>query len=123
MHWHFAPGTTLRLAPGGAVASTPAGEFRIGVQGPAQLAVIARFAPVARGFGRAVTAPVLTCRVAGPLPVRLSTQWRRAAETHPAASGAEAAADAGAPGPASAGVTADCAGTAAGPAHVLEGAG
>ena len=100
VHWHFAPGTTLRLAPGGAVASTPAGEFRIGVQGPAQMAVIARFAPVARGFGRAVTAPVLTCRAAGPLPVRLSTQWRRAAEAHPAASEAAAAADAGAPGPA-----------------------
>ena len=35
VHWHLAPGSELRLAPGGAVASTAAGEFRIGVQGPA----------------------------------------------------------------------------------------
>ena len=93
MHWHLAPGTQLRLAPGGAVASTPAGEFRIGVQGPDDMAVVIGLAPVARGFGRSVTAPVLMCRATGPLPVRFSAQWRRAADAHPAASEQATAAD------------------------------
>ncbi len=94
VHWHLAPGTELRIAPGGAVATTPAGEFRIGVQGPAGLAVIVGSGPVARAFGRSVTAPVLTCRATGPLPVRFSTQWLRTAEAHPATVGEPAAAQA-----------------------------
>ena len=93
MHWHLAPGTELRLAPGGAVASTPAGEFRIGVQGPADRAVRIGFAPLARGFGRSVTAPVLTCRATGPLPVRLSTQLQ-AVDADPATDGEAPAAQA-----------------------------
>lgn len=81
--WHLAPGTGLRLVPGGAVAVTGAGELRIGVYGPGNLTLSAGTAPVAAGFGRTVMAPVLACRVDARLPVRLSTQWRRATQPRP----------------------------------------
>ena len=31
VRWHLAPGSGLRLTAGGAVVSTPAGEFRVAV--------------------------------------------------------------------------------------------
>jgi len=84
VYWHLAPGSRLRLIPGGAAVSTAAGEFRVGAYGPGNLRLSAESAPVALGFGQTATAPVLTCRVDAWLPVRLSTQWHRAAESRPA---------------------------------------
>jgi len=102
IYWHLAPGSALRLVPGGVVAITEAGEFRIGVFGPENLLLSVESAPVAMGFGRTVMAPMLACRVDTLLPVRLSTQLRRSAESQRASTAGprnvtrpRAAADAG----------------------------
>ena len=78
VRWHLPPGARLRLAPGGAVAATPAGEFLVTLTASSELTVTAGTAELATGFGRRVTAPVLSCGLDAVLPVRISTSWRRA---------------------------------------------
>jgi uncharacterized heparinase superfamily protein len=78
VRWHLAPGTGLRLVPGGAVASTAAGEISITVTATSELTVLAGTAQVSAGFGRTEPAPVLACTLHPELPARVSTVWRRA---------------------------------------------
>jgi uncharacterized heparinase superfamily protein len=78
VRWHLAPGTSLRLVPGGAVASTAAGEIAVAVTATSELTVEAGTAQVSAGFGRTEPAPVLVCTLHPELPARVSTVWRRA---------------------------------------------
>jgi uncharacterized heparinase superfamily protein len=90
VRWHLAPGTVLRLAPGGAVVTTKADELTVAVTAsvattgtaPATSAskptLTATTADAAAGFGRTVPVPVLACELHSELPVRISTVWRRA---------------------------------------------
>jgi uncharacterized heparinase superfamily protein len=78
LRWHLPPGTGLRLASGGAVATTAAGEIAVAMTAPGELAVTASTAPVGTGLGATAAAPVLTCTLHQELPVRISTIWRRA---------------------------------------------
>jgi uncharacterized heparinase superfamily protein len=75
--WHLPPGTRLRLATGGAVASTPAGDFAVRVTASARPVITADHGPVATGFGRRTQGPVLTCGIDAALPVRIRTTWAR----------------------------------------------
>jgi len=88
VRWHLAPGTRLRLVPGGAVVTAKTGDFdvtvtvtgtgtgadEVGLTAGADLT--AEAAEVGTGFGRTVSAPVLTCVLRSELPVRISTVWR-----------------------------------------------
>jgi uncharacterized heparinase superfamily protein len=78
LHWHLPPGAGLRLAAGGAVATTTAGDVGVTVTASAGLALTASTAPVSTGFGTTVAAPVLTCTLHHQLPVQISTTWQRA---------------------------------------------
>ena len=78
VRWHLAPGSALRLAARGAVVTTSAGEFQVGVCSSGPLTLAAESAPVALGFGQTIAAPVLTCRIRARLPVSISTSWQRA---------------------------------------------
>jgi uncharacterized heparinase superfamily protein len=78
VRWHLAPGTDLRLVPGGAVVITAAGEIGVTVTASSELTVMAATAQVSAGFGRTVPALVLTCTLHPELPVWISTVWRRA---------------------------------------------
>jgi uncharacterized heparinase superfamily protein len=95
VRWHLAPGSAVRLTAGGAVVSTPAGEFRVAVSASGPVRLTAGSAPVATGFGRTVDAPVLTGRIRGVLPVRISTVWRRAPHAQLTAAGERAFASEG----------------------------
>jgi hypothetical protein len=78
VRWHLAPGSHLRLIPGGAVVTTGTGKFTVTVTATAQPALTSVLAEVAAGFHRTAAAPVLTCAMQPELPVRISTVWRRA---------------------------------------------
>jgi uncharacterized heparinase superfamily protein len=78
VRWHLAPDALVRLAPGGAVVTVKAGDLRVAVTANRALALTTGTAELAAGFGRTVTAPVLTCAVDAELPVRVSAIWRRA---------------------------------------------
>jgi uncharacterized heparinase superfamily protein len=78
VRWHLAPGTGLRLVPGGAMASTAAGEISITVTATSELTVLAGTAQVSAGFARTEQVPVLACTLHSELPARVSTVWRRA---------------------------------------------
>jgi uncharacterized heparinase superfamily protein len=78
VRWHLAPGTGLRLVPGGVMASTPAGEISITVTATSELTVLAGTAEVSAGFATTEPAPVLACTLYPELPARVSTVWRRA---------------------------------------------
>jgi len=78
VRWHLAPGTGLRLVPGGAMASTAAGDISVTVTATSELTVLAGTAQVSAGFARTEPAPVLTCTLHPELPARVSTVWRRA---------------------------------------------
>jgi uncharacterized heparinase superfamily protein len=78
LRWHLAPGTRLRLMPGGATVSTPAGEFEVTISATSEPALVAETTPVGTGFDRTTAAPVLACTVHTALPVQISTSWRRA---------------------------------------------
>ena len=80
VRWHLAPGSRLRLTTGGAVITTSAGEFRATVTATGQATLAADTAPVAAGFGRSADAAVLTATIHAVLPVRVSTDWRRAGD-------------------------------------------
>jgi uncharacterized heparinase superfamily protein len=88
VRWHLPPGSVARPAVGGAMVQTPAGAFRIGVTAAAGAALVIEQAPVAAGFQRTVTAPVLAWRIDAELPARVSTSWRRAGPEDLAATGA-----------------------------------
>jgi uncharacterized heparinase superfamily protein len=77
VRWHLAPGTGLRLVPGGAVVTTAACEIEVTVTATSEPAMTAATAQVSAGFDRTVTAPVLACILNPQLPVRISTVWRR----------------------------------------------
>jgi len=81
VRWHLAPGTGLRLVPGGAVASTAAGEVSITVTATSELTMLVGTAQVSAGFDRTESAPVLACTLHPDLPARVSTVWRRAEPT------------------------------------------
>ena len=78
VRWHLAPGTDLRLVPGGAVVTTAACEIEVTVSATSEPTMTAETAQVSAGFGRTVTAPVLACALHPQLPVQISTVWRRA---------------------------------------------
>jgi uncharacterized heparinase superfamily protein len=77
VRWHLAPGTGLRLVPGGAVVTTTAGEIGVTVTATSEPDMTVATAQVSVGFDRTVTAPVLACTLHPELPVRISTVWRR----------------------------------------------
>ncbi len=77
VRWHLAAHTRLRLAAGGAVVSSPAGDIAVRVSAAGRPAITAGLAPLATGFGRQVAAPVLGCAVEASLPLRISTMWSR----------------------------------------------
>jgi hypothetical protein len=70
------------------MVQAPAGAFRVGVTAAAGAALVIGQAPVAAGFNRTVTAPVLTWHIDAELPARVSTSWRRAGPEDLATSGA-----------------------------------
>jgi uncharacterized heparinase superfamily protein len=78
--WHFAPGSRVRLVPGGAVVTPASGAFtvQVNVSAPAGLTLTIAVAEVSAGFGRTVPVPVLACTVHRELPVAIQTSWRRA---------------------------------------------
>jgi uncharacterized heparinase superfamily protein len=88
VRWHLVPGAQLRLIPGGAVVTTATGQFTVTVTVTASAsatptaagepALTAALAEVSTGFGSTVQAPVLACALYRELPVRISTEWRRA---------------------------------------------
>jgi hypothetical protein len=70
----------VALVPGGAVVTAKTGDFDVIVivTATGEPDLTAEMAEVGAGFGRTVTAPVLTCVLQSELPVRISTVWRRA---------------------------------------------
>lgn len=78
VRWHLAPGTGLRLVPGGAVVAAAAGDIRVSVTGSGEPAVTAMTARIGAGFGATVPVTVLVCSLHSELPVRIITRWRRA---------------------------------------------
>ena len=83
VRWHLAPGSALQVTAGEAIVATPAGDVRVGVSASEPFTLTGDCAPVATGFGRTVDAPVLTCRMRATLPVRIKTNWLRAADAEP----------------------------------------
>jgi uncharacterized heparinase superfamily protein len=79
VRWYLAPGTRLRLVPGGAVVSGAAGEVAVAMAATSKPVLTAGTSQVSAGFGRTVAVPVLTCTLQPELPARVSTAWRRAA--------------------------------------------
>jgi uncharacterized heparinase superfamily protein len=77
VRWHLVQGTQLRLAPGGAVVTSPAGELVVAVEATEEPALSVVTAPVSAGLSRTVPAPVLACTLHHELPVTISTVWRR----------------------------------------------
>jgi len=77
VRWHLAPGAHVRLKAGGALVSTAAGHFPVRISAPCPLRLSVESGLVAVGFQAAVSAPVLTCRIESPLPIRITTCWRR----------------------------------------------
>ena len=78
IRWQLAPGSAIRVADGAALVTSPAGAFCVAMTASHPTPLAAEIRPVAAGFGSAVDAPVLTCRVEAALPVRVSTVWSRA---------------------------------------------
>ena len=80
VRWHLAPGSALRLVPGGAAVACAAGELTVavtaGAAGPGPVLTVTT-APVSTGFAATVPAPVLSATVTSELPVAVSTVWRR----------------------------------------------
>lgn len=89
VRWYLAPGTRLRLVPGGAMVggamvggaavSGAADELAVAVTATNRPVLITGTSQVSCGFGRTVAVPVLACTLQAELPVRVSTVWRRAA--------------------------------------------
>ena len=82
VRWHLAPDTLLRLVPGGAVVTAKTGDFDVIISATGELDLTAEMVEVGAGFGRTVTAPVLTCVLQCELPVRIGTAWRQS-NPHP----------------------------------------
>jgi uncharacterized heparinase superfamily protein len=78
VRWHLAPGTGVRLVPGGAVVTIGAGEIRVSVAASSEATITVATAEVSTGFGATVSAPVLACSLHPKLPAAISTVWRRA---------------------------------------------
>jgi uncharacterized heparinase superfamily protein len=80
LRWHLAPGSGLRVIPGGALVTARTGQFTVTVTATSAgvPALTAALAEVSNGFGSTVPAPVLACTLHPELPVRISTVWRRA---------------------------------------------
>ena len=85
VRWHFAPGSVLRLAPGGADVAGPGGrKFRVSVTANAPITLAVESGPVATGFQRTVEAPVFTCTILSNLPQLISTRLHRVTDREPA---------------------------------------
>jgi uncharacterized heparinase superfamily protein len=78
VRWHLAPGTGVRLVPGGAVVTIGAGEISVTVAASSEATITVATAEVSTGFGATVSAPVLACSLHPMLPAAISTVWRRA---------------------------------------------
>ncbi len=78
VRWHLAPGATVRLEQAWAIVATAAGVYQVGFSSPSPYTLSVQGGRVAEGFQRTVAAPMLTCRVDGALPVRVTTSWSRA---------------------------------------------
>jgi uncharacterized heparinase superfamily protein len=78
VRWHLAPGTGVRLVPGGAVVTIGAGEISVTVAASSEATVTVAIAEVSTGFGATVSVPVLSCSLHPKLPAAISTVWRRA---------------------------------------------
>ena len=83
LRWHLAPGSALQVTAGEATMATPAGDVRVAISASGPITLTDDSAPVATGFGRTVDARVLTCRMRAPLPIRISTHWRRGGDAKP----------------------------------------
>jgi uncharacterized heparinase superfamily protein len=77
VRWHLAPGTRIRLVPGGAVVTIDAGQISVTVAASSEPVMTVATAEVSAGFGRTVPAPVLDCTLHPELPAAISTVWRR----------------------------------------------
>lgn len=78
VRWHLAPGSTVRMTPGGAVVITSIGQFQVSISGNGPITLVNKRVPIATGFGRTVEVPVLICSMNSVLPVQINTRWRRA---------------------------------------------
>ncbi|MEP7022787.1 MAG: alginate lyase family protein [Actinomycetota bacterium] len=78
IRWHLPAGSSAQPVTGGALVTTPAGTFRVGVTTAAAAELSIGEAPVADGFQQTAPAPVLAWRIDARLPVSVSTTWREA---------------------------------------------
>ena len=78
VRWHLAPGTGVRLVPGGAVVTVGGREISVTAAASSEATMTVATAEVSAGFGATVPAPVLTCSLHPKLPAAVSTVWRRA---------------------------------------------
>jgi uncharacterized heparinase superfamily protein len=83
IRWHLAPGSVVCLEQGGASVTTAGGEFSVAVTGSTKFWLGIESAPIATGFLRTTSAPVLACRLDAILPASLSTSWRRTRDDLP----------------------------------------
>ena len=77
IRWHLAPGTGVRLVPGGAVVTIGAGEISVTMAASSEATMTVATAEVSAGFGTTVSVPVLACTLHPTLPAAISTVWRR----------------------------------------------
>ncbi len=73
--WHLPPGSSVRLASGSAIATTPSAVFMVTVTSSAQMTMTVESRPVATGYLSTAGAAVLTCRTDTALPVAVTTSW------------------------------------------------
>jgi uncharacterized heparinase superfamily protein len=78
IRWQLAANSAVRLAEGTALVTGAAGSFRAVVSATSPVRLAAEPRQVAAGFGCTANAPALVCRTYAPLPVAITTIWRRA---------------------------------------------
>ena len=81
LRWHLTAGAELRLDSGVAMVQVGPEEFLVAMTGQPRVTVATESAPLATGFGRTRMAPVLIGQVHAPLPIRITTSWRRSGRT------------------------------------------
>jgi uncharacterized heparinase superfamily protein len=78
IRWQLAADSAVRLADGAALVTSLAGTFRAVVLATGPMRLAAETRQVAAGFGSTTDALALVCRTRAPLPIAVSTIWRRA---------------------------------------------
>ena len=78
IRWQLAADSTVRLADGTALVTSPAGTFQAVVMATGPVRLEAETRQVAVGFGSTADALAVVCRTRAPLPITVSTIWRRA---------------------------------------------